>query len=71
MTLTKGDFGPPFLFRRPGRGVEKKACDVGVQAAAVILPRDFPRQDSGKDRLRPCSGRERPRPADDQCIPAR
>lgn len=41
MTLTKGDFGPPFLFRRPGRGVEKKACDVAVQAATSL--RDFPR----------------------------
>lgn len=69
MTFTKGDFGPPFLFRRPGRGVEKKACDVAVQAATSL--RDFPRQDSGEDRLRPCSGRERPRPAYDQCIPAR
>ena len=44
-------------------------CDVAVQAATSL--RDFPRQDSGKDRLCPCSGRERPRPADDQCIPAR
>lgn len=36
MTLIKGDFGPPFLFRRTGRGVEKKPCDMAVQAATSL-----------------------------------